>query len=56
MLWTAPPRARERQGCGGTFEAPTIYEVDFDTRSRYRQVGLSRHSVERQAKWSYAGS
>src|SRR6516165_8327741 len=45
MLWTAPPPARECQGYGGRLRLPrfggAIYAVDFDNRSRYRQVGLS---------------
>src|SRR6516162_4373476 len=45
MLWTAPPPARECQGYGRRLRLPrfggAIYAVDFDNRSRYRQVGLS---------------
>jgi len=45
MLWTAPPPARECQGCGGCLRLPRFggatYAVDFDNWSRYCQVGLS---------------
>src|SRR6516164_4767493 len=53
MLWTAPPPARECQGYGGRLRLPrfggAIYAVDFDNRSRYRQVGLS--SAWRRCGW-----
>src|SRR6516164_7200151 len=45
MLWAAPPPTRECQGYGRRLRLPrfggAIYAVDFDNRSRYRQVGLS---------------
>src|SRR5262245_54069403 len=45
MLWTAPPPARECQGCGGRLKLPRFggatYAVNFDNRSRYRQVSVS---------------
>ena len=45
MLWTAPPPARKCHGCGRRLRLPrfggAIHAIDFDNRSRYRQVGLS---------------
>jgi hypothetical protein len=59
MLWTAPPPARECQRCGCRLRLPRFggatHAVNFDNRSRYRQVGLSEIAVDQASALTALG-